>query len=65
MKKKLFCYQCEKEYEVKIDEITYMQDHKKGSITFAEETYYFDEGCFFQTLNRLKKEENTKEKNYE
>lgn len=65
MKKKLFCYQCEKEYEVKIDEITYMQDHKKGSITSVEEMYYFDEGCFFQTLNRLKREENTKEKNYE
>lgn len=61
MKKKLFCYQCEKEYEVKIDEITYMLDHKKDSITFVEDIYYFDKGCFFKTLNLLKREENTKE----
>lgn len=65
MKTRLFCHHCNKGYEVDTQSISYMKDHKKESLSFLDDTYYYDDGCFFKTLNRLKREENIKEKNYE
>lgn len=57
MKTKLFCYQCDKTYEIDIENINYMQEHKNDAITVVGESYHFNDGCFFKTLNQLKLEE--------
>jgi hypothetical protein len=34
-----------------------MQEHKNDAITVVDESYHFNDGCFFKTLNQLKLKE--------
>ena len=55
MTARLFCEHCEKYYEVNIEDIRFMQEKEKECLSFAHNTYFFKEGCFFQRLKQLKK----------
>lgn len=56
----LFCMHCQKHYRVDLENIKLMQKHDAENIRYTNNTYYYDNGCFFKELTKLKKS-NTKE----
>ncbi len=58
MKSRLFCRHCEKHYEVDVNDIKFMQLHQNEHLSYDRNTYYYTNGCFFKTLNTLKRTHN-------
>lgn len=56
MTTRLFCEHCDKFYEVDMKDIRFMQEQKKECLSFAHNTYFFKNGCFFQELGKYRKE---------
>jgi len=56
MKARLFCEHCDKFYEVNIEEIRIIQNIESDNMSFAHNTYFYKDGCFFDTLKNCKKE---------
>jgi hypothetical protein len=54
MKARLYCEHCEKYYDVPLKDVRLVQEANSGRITFSHNTYYYEEGCFFKTVNSLK-----------
>lgn len=54
MKARLYCKHCEKYYDVPLKDVRLVQETNGDQITFAHNTYYFEEECFFKTVNTLK-----------
>jgi hypothetical protein len=54
MLSRLFCSHCEKYYKVDVENIKLVQEHMESNLRYANNTYYYDNGCFFKELNRLK-----------
>ncbi len=55
MTTRLYCEHCDKFYEVDINDIRFMLEQKKESLSFAHNTYFFKDGCFCQELKKYKK----------
>jgi len=55
MKSRLFCNHCDKYFEVDIENIRLVQEFKGEHILFAHNTYFYNYGCFFKELNKLKR----------
>ena len=51
---RLFCAHCKKHYEVDLDNIKFVQQFMHKNLKFANNTYYYKDGCFFKELKRLK-----------
>lgn len=56
MRARLYCKHCEKHYDVDLDDVRMMQERNSAHIIFAHNTYYYDDGCFFKTINLYKRE---------
>ena len=54
MKSKLFCEECEKDYEVENESIIFMQNNTKY-MSYSNGIYTYNKGCFFKELNLLKR----------
>jgi len=54
MTTRLFCTHCEKHYKVDLKNINLIKKYKSENIRFANNTYYYNNGCFFKDLNSLK-----------
>ena len=54
MTTRLFCEHCDKFYEVDMKDIRFMIKQKKEFLRFAHNTYFFNNGCFFQKLRNYK-----------
>jgi len=61
MKVRLFCNHCDKHFEVNVNKIRLMQKLNNEHITYANNTYYYHEGCFFKKINQLEQENNIME----
>ena len=55
MLSRLFCTHCQKHYKVDFENVKLMQEHKAQNVRYANNTYYYDNGCFFKELTKLKK----------
>ena len=53
---RLFCEHCDKFYEVDVKDVRFMLEETKESLSFAHNTYFFKDGCYFQKLRELKKD---------
>ncbi len=56
MKARIHCKHCEKYYDVELEDVRLIQAVNGESITFAHNTYYYDDDCFFKTLNRIRRD---------
>jgi len=56
MKARIHCKHCEKYYDVELDDVRLVQETDGDSITFAHNTYYYNNDCFFKTLNQLRRD---------
>lgn len=56
MKKKMYCQHCQKTYKVPIDDLQLMMFYNAKAIEVKNESYYYDDDCFFKTLNLYKKQ---------
>ena len=54
MRVRLYCRHCEKHYEIALKDVRMVQAHHRDRFTFAHNTYYYDDGCFFTALNQHK-----------
>jgi len=54
MTTRLFCEHCDKFYEVDLKDIHLMKEKKKECLSFAHNTYFFKDGCFFEILKEAK-----------
>lgn len=54
MKTKLYCKHCQKTYTVKMEDIRFMLSNDPQHIKRGHGHYYYEDGCFFKALNRLK-----------
>ena len=51
---RLFCTHCEKHYTVDVKNIKLVQKQMAEDIRYSNNTYYFEGGCFFKELNKVK-----------
>jgi hypothetical protein len=54
MTSRLFCAHCQKHYKVDLENVNLVKKYKSENIRFANNTYYYDNGCFFKDVNSLK-----------
>lgn len=57
MRARLYCRHCARHYDVPLEDVRLMQAKEGANITFAHNTYYYDDDCFFKNVNRYKKEQ--------
>jgi hypothetical protein len=51
---RLFCEHCQKHYKVDLENVNLIKKYKSENIRFANNTYYYTNGCFFKDVNSLK-----------
>lgn len=56
MKTRLYCTHCEKYYDVPLKDVRMLQEAKSESITYAHNTYYYDDDCFFKSVAAMKRD---------
>ncbi|MBN2816496.1 MAG: hypothetical protein JXQ67_07405 [Campylobacterales bacterium] len=54
MVSRLFCEHCNKYYKVDLDNVNLVKKHNSHKMRFANNTYYYTNGCFFKDLTNLK-----------
>ena len=57
MTARLYCKHCARHYDVPLEDVRLMQAKEGENITFAHNTYYYDDDCFFKSINRYKREQ--------
>ncbi|WP_345975832.1 hypothetical protein [Sulfurimonas sp. HSL3-7] len=62
MTARLYCKHCARHYDVPLEDVRIMQAQESEHITFAHNTYYYDDDCFFKNVNRYKREQLEMEK---
>jgi len=55
---RLFCAHCEKYYKVDVENIKLVQERMGSNLRYANNTYYYEDGCFFKDLNKVKNSKN-------
>ena len=59
MKSRLFCKHCDKHFEVDIKMIKLMKKHSTDKLSYAHNTYFYnDSSCFFKNIKQIKNEKN-------
>lgn len=54
MTSRLFCAHCNKHYKVDMANVNLIKKYKQENISFSNNTYYYENGCFFKDVNSLK-----------
>ena len=56
----IYCHHCEKSYTTTTEDLLRMQRFDPEHLVLSGELYSYSGGCFFKTLNRLKRLEQGK-----
>lgn len=56
MKEKLYCQHCQKTYNIPINDLQLMMFYNAKAIEVKNDSYYYDDDCFFKTLNLYKQQ---------
>lgn len=55
MTARLYCRHCAQHFDVDLEDVRLMQDRESDNMTFAHNTYYYDDDCFFKNVSRYKR----------